>query len=141
MSISRPVASQLPTEVSVQSSAALVCAVFKSLPVRVFKEEEWNKQAKVTAKLARSHPLYAVILRGQSVVRRTTDSVVRRLEDILAWQVAIKRRHGPAAAAVIDARLRRGTVRRAHRLYGLATPPPPPSHTAAQSRQESAVRD
>ena len=115
MSSSRPRASELPFAISIDATTPQLVSAFSRLPIRVFRLSDWLHCKKVTAALARSHPLYAIILRGQSVARRSTDSAVRRLEDILAWKRAFTQLYGSAAEPVIEARLRRGAVRAATR--------------------------
>jgi hypothetical protein len=125
MAASRPFASDIPPVLRVHASERHTLRILLQHPVRIFAAKTWDESRKLTAHLARCHPLYSVILRGQSSVRRSTEAVVRRLEDILAWEVKLRTAYPRNATTVIEKRLRRGQHRRQGRLYGFTGSLPP----------------
>ena len=85
--ISRPKASDLPVYVKTcLTKSAVLKLLKKSTPdVVALSSAEWKKVSKEAALQAKAHPLYPIVLSNLKAARRSPESAVRRLEDILAW--------------------------------------------------------
>lgn len=97
---SRPRATSFPLRIRTSLSKSGLRRLAKSLDPKVvlFKPNEWENVVQKAAAAARSHPLYPIVLGGASSARRSPESSIRKIEDIVQWADTLEDFVGRTAA-------------------------------------------